>query len=101
MPSLSANRFNRLLSDRLTDCVAVICSTEHEWHSDPKTLAVPHQPTASETVQASQTTGTESMAKTSPKTLKAILETIRERADYALKQLQMPKMSVRSGGSAR
>ena len=28
------------------------------------------------------------MAETSPKTLKAILETIRERADYALMQLQ-------------
>ena len=28
------------------------------------------------------------MAEISPKTLKAILKTIRERADYALKQLQ-------------
>lgn len=65
-----------------------ICSTEHEWHSYPKALAVPHQPTATEATQASSTTRIESMAETSPKTLKAILETIRERADYALKQLQ-------------
>jgi predicted Zn-ribbon and HTH transcriptional regulator len=28
------------------------------------------------------------MAETSPKTLKAILETVREQVDYALKQLQ-------------
>jgi hypothetical protein len=28
------------------------------------------------------------MAETSPKTLKAILEAVRERIDYALKQLQ-------------
>ena len=72
----------------LTGCSSVIRSSEHEWHSDPKTLAVPHQPTAAETTQACSTTRTEFMAETSPKTLKAILETIWERADYALKQLQ-------------
>jgi rubrerythrin len=39
-------------------------------------------------MQAFPATRTQSMAKTSLKPLKAILETIRERADYALKQLQ-------------
>jgi hypothetical protein len=39
-------------------------------------------------LQAFPATRTRSMAETSLKPLKAILETIRERADYALKQLQ-------------
>jgi hypothetical protein len=47
-----------------------ICSIEHEWHPDPKTLAIPHQPTATETTQAPQATRTESMAETSPETEK-------------------------------
>jgi hypothetical protein len=57
---------------------------EHKWHSNPKTLAVPHQPTATEATQASAAARTESMAETSPKTLKAILEAVRERIDYRI-----------------
>jgi predicted Zn-ribbon and HTH transcriptional regulator len=51
----------------------------------PKTLAVPYP---SAPTQASPATRTEFMAEASTKALKAILETIRERADYALKQIQ-------------
>jgi hypothetical protein len=42
------------------------------------------------------------MAETSLKPLKAILETIRERADYALKQLEdAPKRSILGAGNAK
>jgi predicted Zn-ribbon and HTH transcriptional regulator len=67
---------------------ASVCSKEHERHPDPKTLATPHPPAAAQATQASSTTRTEFMAETSPKTLKAILETIREQVCHALKQLQ-------------
>jgi predicted Zn-ribbon and HTH transcriptional regulator len=54
----------------------------------PKTLAASHTSAATKATQASPATGTEFMAETSLKSLKAILETIRARADFALKQLQ-------------
>src|SRR6266436_4851063 len=64
-----------------------ICSREHETEPEPsaKTLATPHTSAATKATQAAAVTRTESMAETS---LKAILETIREQADFTLKQLQ-------------
>jgi hypothetical protein len=53
-----------------------------------KTSATPNKSGATKATQASAATRTESMAETSLKPLKAILETIREQADFALKQLQ-------------
>jgi predicted Zn-ribbon and HTH transcriptional regulator len=54
-----------------------------------KTLAVSHTSAATKATQASSATGIEFMAETTPLTgLKAILETIRERADSALRQIQ-------------
>src|SRR5207253_9849324 len=47
-----------------------------------------HTSAATKAMQASPTTGTEFMAETSLKPLMAILKTIREQADFALKQLQ-------------
>jgi hypothetical protein len=72
----------------LTGESARICSYEHEQHSASKTLETPHSFTATQATQAIRATGIEPMAETSWKSLKAILETIREGADYALKQLQ-------------
>jgi len=54
-------------------------------------MADPHPFTATQAAQASPATRTESMAETPLKPLKAILETIREQADHALKQLQDAK----------
>jgi len=54
---------------------------------DAKTLAVPNASTSTDATQASAATRIESMADMSSKLVKAILETIRERAEYALKQL--------------
>jgi hypothetical protein len=54
----------------------------------PQTLASAYTSAATKAPQAPAATGTEFMAETSLKHLKAILETIREQADFALKQLQ-------------
>ena len=67
-----------------------ICSLEH-WTTGTKppakTSATPDKSGETKT-EASAATRTESMAETPLKPLRAILETIREQADYALKQLQ-------------
>jgi predicted Zn-ribbon and HTH transcriptional regulator len=69
----------------------IICSIEH---GTTGTKPPAHTPATSQTsaaakaTQAPTATRTEFMAETSLKPLKAILETIREQADYALKQLQ-------------
>src|SRR6266542_2486791 len=68
-----------------------IRSIEHESHSPPKTLAAPCSFTATQATQASPATRTEFMGQAEAKvrsSLKVILETIRERAQYALKQIQ-------------
>jgi hypothetical protein len=70
------------------DLALAVCSFEHEPYFRPKTLAAPNPPTATQAAQASPATRIEFMAETSLKPLKAILETIREQADFALKQLQ-------------
>ena len=69
-----------------------ICSYEHVSASKspaPQTLATTDSSAATKaTTQASAATGTQFMAETSLKPLKAILETIQEQADFALKKLQ-------------
>jgi predicted Zn-ribbon and HTH transcriptional regulator len=74
----------------LTTELRCLCSCEHEPASKPpQTLASPYTSAATKaTTQASTATRTQSMAETSLKPLKAILERIREQADFALKQLQ-------------
>jgi hypothetical protein len=72
----------------LTIAFVSICSPEHDSDFSPKTLATSNPLTATQATHAGPATGTEFMAETSLKPLKAILDTIRERADYALKQLQ-------------
>src|SRR6266513_2885449 len=75
----------------LTTELSRLCSYEHESSApkpSPETLATPHTSTAAKAAQASAATRTEFMAETSLKPLKAILERIREQADFALKQLQ-------------
>jgi predicted Zn-ribbon and HTH transcriptional regulator len=72
----------------LTLSCAAVCSSEHETAFSPETLATPIPFTATQATRAGPATGIEFMAETSLKPLKAILETIREQADYALKQLK-------------
>jgi len=72
----------------LTAIFLGLCSCEHESDSPVKALAAPHSFTAKQATQAPPATGTESMAETSLKPLKAILEAIREQAEHGLKQLQ-------------
>ena len=79
-------------SAALTTEIDRICSYEHNSGSKPpapQTLATTDSSAATKaTPQASAATRTQFMAETSLKPLKAILETIREQADFALKQLQ-------------
>ena len=68
-----------------------ICSLEHGTTSTKppaKTSATPDKSGTTKATQASAATRTESMAEASLKPLKAILQTIREQADFGLKQLQ-------------
>jgi len=69
----------------------LLCSLEHGTTGTKppaETPTIPHTSAATKAPQAPAATGTEFMAETSLKPLKAILETIREQADFALKQLQ-------------
>ena len=75
----------------MTTEIRFICSLEHGTtgtRPPAKTSATPDKSGATKATQASAATRTESMAEASLKPLKAILETIREQADLALKQLQ-------------
>jgi len=68
-----------------------IRSYEHETAAKPsaQTPASAYASAGTKaTTQASAATRTESMAETSLKPLKAILEAIREQADFVIKQLQ-------------
>jgi predicted Zn-ribbon and HTH transcriptional regulator len=79
------------LDGRIIRCT---CSYEHETAAkpSPQTLAIACSSAATKaTTQASAAIGTEFMAETPLRPLKEILETIREQADFALKQLQKPK----------
>jgi rubrerythrin len=86
--ALAAGLVQSVLASLLTTYFALICSFEHETGSSLKTLASPNAPTATQATRAGPATGTEFMAEAPLKPLKAILKTIREQADYALKQLQ-------------
>jgi predicted Zn-ribbon and HTH transcriptional regulator len=75
----------------LTNKFGYICSLEHgttDAKPPAETSTTPDTSAATKTTQASATTRTQSMGKTSLKPLKAVLETIREQADFALRQLQ-------------
>jgi predicted Zn-ribbon and HTH transcriptional regulator len=75
----------------LTSEFRLICSLEHGTTGtkpSTETSTTPYTSAATKATQASTATGIESMGETSLKPLKAILETIREQADFALKQLQ-------------
>jgi hypothetical protein len=72
----------------LTLAFVSFCSREHDSDFSPKTLAIPNPFTATQATHAGPATGTEFMAEAPLKPLRAILETIREQANYALKQLQ-------------
>jgi len=65
----------------------MIRSGEHDPNS-PKTLEAPHSFTSTQATQTSPPTRTHSVAETPLKPLRTILETIRQQADYALKQLE-------------
>ena len=68
-----------------------ICSLEHgttDTKPSAETSTLPDTSTATKTTQACATTRTQPMGETSLKPLKAILEAIREQADFALKQIQ-------------
>ena len=80
-----------LLENALTSEFRLICSLEHgttDTKSSAETSETADTSGATKTTQACATTRTQSMGETSLKPLKAILETIREQADFALKQLQ-------------
>jgi len=75
----------------LTAEFCLICSLEHGTTGTKppaETWATSDTSVATKAAQASPATRTEFMAETSLKPLKAILETIREQVDFALKQLQ-------------
>ncbi len=79
------------LENVLTVEFRVICSLEHGTTGTKhpaETPATPDTSVPTKATQASAATRTEFMAEPSLKPLKAILETIREQADFALKQLQ-------------
>jgi predicted Zn-ribbon and HTH transcriptional regulator len=79
------------LINALTADFRVICSLEHGTTGTKpptETSATPDTSAATKAAQAAAATRTESMAEPSLKPLKAILETIRDQADFALKQLQ-------------
>ena len=79
------------LENTLTTEFRWICSLEHgttDAKPPSETSATPDKPGATKATQASAATPTEFMAETPLKPLKAVLATIREQADFALKQLQ-------------
>jgi predicted Zn-ribbon and HTH transcriptional regulator len=68
-----------------------ICSLEHgttDTKPSAETSTIPDTSAATKTTEACATTRTQLMGETSLKPLKAMLETIREQAELALKQLQ-------------
>ncbi|PYK10716.1 MAG: hypothetical protein DME65_09065 [Verrucomicrobia bacterium] len=95
-PPASAN-VNRTPRQRVRRKIALttefrcICSLEHgtiDAKPFAETSATSDTAAAAKITQACATTRIQSMAETSLKPLKAILEKIREQADFALKQLQ-------------
>ena len=75
----------------LTTEFSHICSLEHgttDTKLSTETSTTPDTSAAAKTSQPRATTRTQSMDETSSKPLKAILETIREQANFALRQLQ-------------
>jgi rubrerythrin len=90
--TLTEARVPRLsLKNALTSEFRRICSLEHgtpDTKPSAETSTTPDTSAATKTTQACATTRTQLMGETPLRPLKAILETIRERVDFALKQLQ-------------
>jgi hypothetical protein len=92
------------LENTLTTEFRWICSLEHgttDTKPPSETSATPDKPGATKATQASAATPTEFMAETPLKPLKAVLETIREQADFALNNFKSRRRSVPRGGDAK